>query len=149
MEYLQSLYEWIQPLPTRLIWQTDGRPMSGDIGRGTTHLCLHYAEKVLQSHLPGFVQLAGGTNGHTVKKLIQSEQNFIDLPEKLSKQKIINGVAFGSCARTLLTPVLQEMEARQSQTFGSLHLEDYPDLLQTAIALARTLVQPWKERILR
>lgn len=144
--YLQSLYEWIGKLNIPLIWQTDGRPMSGDIGRGTTHLCLHYAQKVLQSGLPGFVQLAGGTNGHTVKKLSQLNQNFTGSPQKFREKLSINGVAFGSCARTLLTPVLQELETRQSKTFAPLHLEDYPDLLATAIALAQTLVQPWKER---
>jgi Fe-S-cluster-containing hydrogenase component 2 len=137
VEYLQTISSWIGPLNLSLIWQTDGRPMSGDIGRGTTHLCLHYADQVLQSSLPGFVQLAGGTNGHTITKL-NAQLN--------GEKRIVNGVAFGSCARTLIATVLQEAEARQNNALTPLHLEDYPDLLKKAIALARSLVQPWKQR---
>ena len=36
LDYLASLYQLMEPLPRKLIWQTDGRPMSGDIGDGTT-----------------------------------------------------------------------------------------------------------------
>ena len=130
--YLQQLNEMIQPLALPVIWQTDGRPMSGDIGKGTTHLCIHYAEQVLATTLPGFVQLAGGTNAHTINKVRQ-------------KQLAVNGVAFGSCARTLLTPILQQAEIHHQQDGGTgeVQLETYPDLLQQAIALAKTLVQPW------
>ena len=133
--YLQQLNQMIQPLPLPLIWQTDGRPMSGDIGRGTTHPCIQYAEQVLATNLPGYLQLAGGTNAHTVNKVRQ-------------KQLKVNGVAFGSCARTLLTPILQQAETRHQQDggMGEVHLENYPDLLQQAIALAETLVQPWKQQ---
>ncbi len=42
-----------------LVWQTDGRPMSGDIGKGTTHAAIRIAQKVLAADLPGYVQLAG------------------------------------------------------------------------------------------
>ena len=109
--------------------------MSGDIGRGTTHPCIQYAEQVLATNLPGYLQLAGGTNTHTVNKVRQ-------------KQLKVNGVAFGSCARTLLTPILQQAETRHQQDggMGEVHLENYPDLLQQAIALAETLVQPWKQQ---
>ncbi|HBL14799.1 MAG TPA: 4Fe-4S ferredoxin, partial [Cyanobacteria bacterium UBA11162] len=50
-------------------WQTDGRPMSGDIGIGATRAAVKLAQKVLAAGLPGYVQLAGGTNHHTVSKL--------------------------------------------------------------------------------
>ncbi|MCT0254749.1 MULTISPECIES: circadian clock protein LdpA [unclassified Synechocystis] len=140
VEYLQTISVWLRQLNQPLIWQTDGRPMSGDIGRGTTHLCLHYADQILQSSLSGFVQLAGGTNGHTITKL--GSQGFSVHQHK----RMVNGVAFGSCARTLIAPVLQSAEARQNNPLAPLHLEDYPDLLARAIALARSLVQPWKER---
>jgi len=33
------------------IWQTDGRPMSGDIGRGTVHASIDLAEMILKSSL--------------------------------------------------------------------------------------------------
>ncbi|MBD2346210.1 circadian clock protein LdpA [Anabaena subtropica] len=69
VEYLQSIYDLISPLPTTLIWQTDGRPMSGDIGDGTTLAAVKLGQKVLAAKLPGYVQLAGGTNSYTVAKL--------------------------------------------------------------------------------
>lgn len=68
-DYLWWLWELISPLPCPLIWQTDGRPMSGDIGAGTTRAAIKLGHKVLAAGLPGYVQLAGGTNGHTVGKL--------------------------------------------------------------------------------
>ena len=71
--YLRSLYEIIAPLPCPLIWQTDGRSMSGDIGKGTTHMAIAFAQKVLEAQLPGYVQLAGGTNSYTVDKLKQKQ----------------------------------------------------------------------------
>nr|WP_228024163.1 LdpA C-terminal domain-containing domain [Synechocystis salina] len=140
VQYLQSIANWLGQLTIPLIWQTDGRPMSGDIGRGTTHLCLHYADQVLKSDLPGFVQLAGGTNGHTITKL-NDDNLWVH-----GKKSIVNGVAFGGGARALIAPVLQEAEARQKDPLAPIHLEDYPDLLQRAIALAQSLVQPWKTR---
>ncbi|WP_409350555.1 Light dependent period protein LdpA domain-containing protein [Synechocystis salina] len=143
VEYLQTIAVGLGQLTIPLIWQTDGRPMSGDIGRGTTHLCLHYADLVLQSGLPGFVQLAGGTNGHTITKL--RGQN--SPPARSREKRIINGVAFGGGARTLIAPVLQTAAARQQDPLAPIHLEDHPDLLQQAITLAQSLVQPWKTRV--
>jgi hypothetical protein len=133
--YLQQLNQLIQPLPIPVIWQADGRPMSGDIGRGTTHACIHYGEQVLQAHLPGYVQLAGGTNAHTINKVQQ-------------KTLAIHGVAFGSYARTVLSPMLHQAELRHHQDGGTgeVQLEAYPDLLAQAIAVAQTLVSPWKNR---
>lgn len=56
-----------------LIWQTDGRPMSGDIGRGTAVHSVRLASKVLRlldrEGLPGHVQLAGGTNFATARQM--------------------------------------------------------------------------------
>ncbi len=69
IEYLRAIYQLISPLPCPLIWQTDGRPMSGDISIGATRAAVKLAEKVLAAGLPGYVQLAGGTNAHTVSKL--------------------------------------------------------------------------------
>ncbi|NEQ42494.1 MAG: 4Fe-4S ferredoxin [Leptolyngbya sp. SIOISBB] len=114
VDYLWQLYQGIQPLQVPLIWQTDGRPMSGDIGRGTTHATLRYARQMLQSGPPGYVQLAGGTNAHTAEKLadLASEAvNSINSPGLLSvnpSKPRLGGVAFGSFARRLLSPVLAE-----------------------------------------
>jgi Fe-S-cluster-containing hydrogenase component 2 len=129
LEYLTTLYDIMTPLPCPLIWQTDGRPMSGDIGDGATRATIRYGERVLQSRLPGFVQLAGGTNRHTVPKLKE-----IGLA--------IAGVAYGSYARSLLTDIQAQLETIPQSSY---HLEDYPDLLVAAIELATQLIKPLKE----
>ncbi|MEC4819318.1 MAG: LdpA C-terminal domain-containing domain, partial [Scytonema sp. PMC 1069.18] len=69
IDYLKQLYDLMAPLSCALVWQTDGRPMSGDIGDGTTLAAVKLGQKVLAAKLPGYVQLAGGTNGYTVAKL--------------------------------------------------------------------------------
>jgi hypothetical protein len=69
IDYLRSLYDLISPLPCPLVWQLDGRPMSGDIGMGTTRAAVKLGQKALAVSLPGYLQLAGGTNHHTVPKL--------------------------------------------------------------------------------
>ncbi|MDP5018379.1 4Fe-4S ferredoxin [Anabaena sp. UHCC 0187] len=69
INYLQAIYDLIVPRPQFLIWQTDGRSMSGDIGDGTTIATVKLGQKVLAANLPGYVQLAGGTNSYTVPKL--------------------------------------------------------------------------------
>ena len=68
--YLWDLYRLMAPLDIPLIWQTDGRPMSGDLGKGTTHATIRLAQKILDAGPPGYVQPAGGTNGYTVRKLL-------------------------------------------------------------------------------
>lgn len=134
--YLRSLYNLIfQDLCCPLLWQTDGRPMSGDIGAGTTHTTIKYAERLLEAGLPGYVQLAGGTNHYTVPKL-ESLRLLRRCPEALPAT--IAGVAYGSYSRVLLAPVLQQLEALPQP------LESYPTLLGQAIALAASLVHPLK-----
>lgn len=110
--YLWSLWDIINPLPIPLIWQTDGRPMSGDIGDGTTLAAVRFGQKALSAQLPGYVQLAGGTNRHTVEKLHQlgllnlpgAQGPCLGLPERRSTQ--ISGIAYGSYARKLVMPTL-------------------------------------------
>ncbi len=117
IDYLMSLYDMITPLPCPLIWQTDGRPMSGDIGIGATRSTIKLAQKVIAAKLPGYVQLAGGTNHHTVPKL--QSLGLLEPSLKPSKASVVTktkpsiaGVAYGSYARSLLTPVLHQLEAR-------------------------------------
>ena len=118
----------------KLIWQTDGRPMSGDIGKGTTHAAIKLAQKVLKADLPGYVQLAGGTNQYTVSKL--KELGLLGSKSRIKKSfQHVSGVAYGSYARRLLMPVIE-------QTF---YLEEDTDALQTAVALAESLVNPLKQ----
>ncbi|XP_020097476.1 uncharacterized protein LOC109716437 isoform X5 [Ananas comosus] len=95
------------------LWQLDGRPMSGDIGRGATREAIAFAVRLAstQDKPHGFYQVAGGTNSHTIdclKKvgLFQA----VNFPERSSetsgaakldgsKQALIGGIAYGGYAR--------------------------------------------------
>lgn len=126
-------------LPCALIWQTDGRPMSGDIGDGTTRACIKLGQKVLDLGLPGFVQLAGGTNGYTVEKLTQLG---LFPPQKNaphSTQPRLAGIAYGSYARSQLQPILTQLD-----TLGINRLEEYPELLEESVKIASNLTQQLK-----
>ncbi len=151
--YLWSLYELISPLKCPLIWQTDGRPMSGDIGDGTTRAAIKLGQKVLAARLPGHVQLAGGTNSHTVEKLralklLKEDTEKTSPPHPLtpSPPPLISGVAYGSYARVLLAPILTaiETEVNQSGAIATMRLEERPDLLWQAVELAHSLVSQIK-----
>jgi Fe-S-cluster-containing hydrogenase component 2 len=140
--YLRSIHATISatyhphPLPFTLLWQTDGRPMSGDIGAGTTHAAIKLGEKVLAANLPGYVQLAGGTNHYTVPKLRERQL----LPPTSNKH--VHGVAYGSYARVLLSPILDKLDL-QDDNPGK--LESHPDLLSSAVAIASELVGQLKD----
>lgn len=163
IDYLRTLYQIISPLPCPLIWQTDGRPMSGDIGTGTTRAAVKLGQKVLAAQLPGYVQLAGGTNAHTVSKL-RADGLLKDGGKNLSVPPVpyIAGVAYGSYARVLLSPVLEKLETMQTdrayavpvaaapptaevQTARLPQLEAVPELLSEAVSLACSLVSQLKE----
>ncbi|MFK8183542.1 MAG: circadian clock protein LdpA [Phormidesmis sp.] len=141
IDYLRKIRTLItstQSSATHVMWQTDGRPMSGDIGKGTTHAAIKLAQKVLASDLDGFVQLAGGTNQYTVNKL--RSLNILHSSPNSSKDgdrtalRTVTGVAYGSYARHLLMPVLGE----------TLYLEEVPVDLWKAVAFAESLVNPLK-----
>ena len=150
IEYLRYIYKTIAPLSIPLIWQTDGRPMSGDIGKGTTHAAIALAQKVLQSGLAGYIQLAGGTNGYTVTKLRangllknHSEDHLSALDR--AKTNFIAGVAYGSYARSLLSPILEQLTLMNySSSPFSLQLENNPQLLKQAVGIATNLVSQLK-----
>ncbi|WP_071518107.1 LdpA C-terminal domain-containing domain [Geitlerinema sp. PCC 9228] len=147
-DYLWHLYHLMSPLPCLLVWQTDGRPMSGDIGAGTTRATIRLAEKVLAANLPGFVQLAGGTNERTVPKL--QELGLLN-----NGKAGVSGVAYGSYARVLLWDLLEQLDTMStSNTFspsslpleaGNNHLEKNPALLNSALERARGLVSQLKD----
>lgn len=161
IDYLRSLYDAIAPLPCPLVWQTDGRPMSGDIGAGTTRAAVKLSQKVLAAGLPGYVQLAGGTNERTVMKL-----DAAGLLNNLSRKKhhlqseippsnsYVAGVAYGSYARVLLLPILEELEKGNGEAIDTnltvlkspslKRLEDVPTLLWQAVASADALVKQLK-----
>jgi Fe-S-cluster-containing hydrogenase component 2 len=141
INYLSHLQTLIEPLPCPLIWQTDGRPMSGDIGNGATRSTIRYGEKALNAPLTGFIQLAGGTNDRTVPKL--REQGLFDssVAVKIKNRGSIAGIAFGSYARSLIHDIQRELE---DQPRSSYRLEDYPLLLSEGVRVAHQLIDPLK-----
>jgi len=62
----------------------------------------------------------------------------------------IIGVAYGSYARVLLSPILEPLEPSETQTDQSFqglaypHIEDHPDLLWAGVKLAHTLISQLK-----
>ncbi len=149
IDYLWGLYDILTPLTCPLVWQTDGRPMSGDIGDGTTRAAVNLSQKVLRASLPGYVQLAGGTNGRTVAKLRAKgllnpalANPRLASGDRLSRQHIA-GVAYGSFARALLSPVLDQVNYSTAGN-QSYCLEETPELLEQAVTLAQSLVSQLK-----
>jgi Fe-S-cluster-containing hydrogenase component 2 len=149
LDYLWALHDLIMPLRPALIWQTDGRPMSGDIGDGATRACVKLGQKVLRAGLPGFVQLAGGTNCHTVEKLTALGLWPAPLAAR-DRPPHLAGIAYGSYARSLLAPVLNQLEAmaitpsRPRSTPAVQPLEAVPALLWSAVRQADELVSQLK-----
>jgi len=140
--YLKALAEMITPLSCHLLWQTDGRPMSGDIGKGTTHATIKFAQKVLNAGLPGFVQLAGGTNQYTALKLqkLNFRQNYRQWA----------GIAYGSYARRQLAPILEQIEQNSlsdNLPYSTPYLENDSHLLWQAVDRAYQLVSPLKSAL--
>jgi len=186
IEYLQSIYELISPLRTTLIWQTDGRPMSGDIGDGTTLAAVKLGQRVLAAKLPGYVQLAGGTNSYTVAKLkamgllkrdggvthpyplrggeredegvggdgevacsLSSNKGLVKAisPSSSSSPPTIAGVAYGSYARVMLSPIIEQLEKEVNHnSVQAIRLEEQPQLLWQAVELAHSLVSQLKSQ---
>lgn len=158
IEYLQSLEHLISPLSCPLIWQTDGRSMSGDIGDGTTLAAVKLGQKVLAAGLTGYVQLAGGTNSYTVAKLEAMGLLRLSQKSKVKGQSNsdsrfptpdshISGIAYGSYARVLLSPILhqlEQMEVNRDNERAIARLEDVPELLWQAVELAYSLVSQLK-----
>jgi hypothetical protein len=130
--------------------------MSGDIGDGTTIAAVKLGQKVLAAKLPGYVQLAGGTNSYTVAKLkAMALLNDFRLPildfglEDENPKSKIAGVAYGSYARVLLSPVLEQLEKKevsQASLKATIHLEEEPELLWQAVGLAHSLVSQLKSQ---
>jgi Fe-S-cluster-containing hydrogenase component 2 len=155
IDYLRALYDLIAPSQKAIIWQTDGRPMSGDIGDGTTLAAVKLGQKVLAAKLPGYVQLAGGTNSYTVAKL-KTMGMLKNLETNLSTQDSgdshIAGVAYGSYARVLLSSIFDSLEAKEVMNVNDkaktvpVRLEEEPELLWQAVELAHSLVSQIKSQ---
>jgi Fe-S-cluster-containing hydrogenase component 2 len=139
VDYLRSLAAIVTPDLAQhpdcaLVWQTDGRPMSGDLGAGSTRAAIALGQRVAAAGLPGFVQLAGGTNDRTVPKL-----------QSMGLFPTIAGVAYGGAARSRLQPLLDQLALREAISGQVLPIESQPDLWATAVAAARSLIAPLKE----
>jgi Fe-S-cluster-containing hydrogenase component 2 len=162
IDYLQAIYKIIAPRPQVVIWQTDGRSMSGDIGDGTTIAAIKLGQKVLAANLPGYVQLAGGTNSYTVPKLKamgllrsteyrvpSTEWDFTAQDSALGTHNYISGIAYGSYARVLLSPILEKLENQEvshTSIKATGRLEEEPELLWQAVELAHSLVSQLKSQ---
>ncbi|XP_059433924.1 uncharacterized protein LOC132167048 [Corylus avellana] len=132
------------------LWQLDGRPMSGDIGRGATRESITFAVQLaaVKERPPGFLQLAGGTNAHTVdglKKLglfqttsfaKNSKDEKLTAGSPSSLHALIGGIAYGGYARKIVGRVLSSMQSQH----GATHIEDYPEHLLEALSEALALV---------
>nr|WP_199349438.1 LdpA C-terminal domain-containing domain [Nostoc flagelliforme] len=161
-DYLKALHNLIVPFKSALIWQTDGRPMSGDIGDGTTIAAVKLGQKVLAAQLPGYVQLAGGTNSYTVAKL--KAMGLLNraggaggdegaggaiTSSSPSSSPSIAGVAYGSYARVLLSPILEQLENKEvnnTNVKATVRLEEDDVLLWQAVELAHSLVSQIKSQ---
>ncbi|KAG5187768.1 4Fe-4S ferredoxin iron-sulfur binding domain protein [Tribonema minus] len=141
-EYLQQWADVLQGGVGLRIWQTDGRPMSGDIGKGTALASVAFAEKVLKSGALPFgagrhhVQLAGGTNAATVPRL----QAMGLLGSSDAGGAKASGAAFGGYARKVVSDWLQRLPddcTKVEQDLG---------VLRGALLAARELVAPLKEQ---
>ncbi len=119
-------YACLQKYGQKPLWQLDGRPMSGDLGKGTAKVAVNLWEKVHPLAPPGPIQLAGGTNAHTIKHL-----KSINGPE---------GVAFGGMARQLIKPFLLEAQQR------NVNLRNWPEGWEAALDKANWLINPWLNR---
>ncbi|XP_069148394.1 uncharacterized protein [Solanum lycopersicum] len=131
------------------LWQLDGRPMSGDIGRGATRDAIAFARKLASAgdKPKGFLQLAGGTNIHTVEGLkkerlfqtttIHEPSRYETIPSTLhSPNALIAGVAFGGYARKIVGRVLSSVQSHHRPA----RVEDFPEQLLQAIIESLALV---------
>ncbi|GAB2220042.1 hypothetical protein Drorol1_Dr00007684 [Drosera rotundifolia] len=146
------------------LWQLDGRPMSGDIGRGATREAVAFAVRLARAtdRPPGFLQLAGGTNAHTVDYLKKEglfqetskaslscniwhmsvsiedalQDRDMDSPPS-SWNSPIGGIAYGGYARKIVGRILSSMQSKFGLTAC---IEDHPEFLREALIEALSLV---------
>ncbi|KAK1591791.1 hypothetical protein Q3G72_013737 [Acer saccharum] len=150
---LNKMYSIMEPhLHCLNLWQLDGRPMSGDIGRGATKESIAFAVQLAaaKDRPPGFLQLAGGTNAHTVAGLKKEGLFRTSITKNTTDEKstanllsssnsVIGGIAYGGYARKIVGRVLNSLQSQH----GLALIEDHPDhlleALQEAIALVGTV----------
>lgn len=146
IDFMNATYTIMQSnLEGHNLWQLDGRPMSGDIGRGATRETVSFAVDLtsVPDRPLGFYQLAGGTNLYTVDCLKKAGLfKAMTLPgtrttEKVGSQEaLIGGIAYGGYARKIVGRVLRKL--------GRIRIEDHPGYLLEALQEALSLVGPVK-----
>ncbi|KAK8622502.1 hypothetical protein V6N13_117413 [Hibiscus sabdariffa] len=138
---MNQMYSIMEPhLSCFHLWQLDGRPMSGDIGRGATRESIAFAVHVTASRErpPGFLQLAGGTNVHTVnglKKRGLFQTHITSGAEHNHLHSLIGGIAFGGYARKIVGRVLSSMRSQHGDTGIEHHAEHLLNALKEALHL--------------
>ncbi|XP_062181285.1 uncharacterized protein LOC133885573 isoform X3 [Phragmites australis] len=130
----------------------DGRPMSGDIGRGATREAVSFAVHMasISDRPRGFYQLAGGTNSYTIDSLKKAglfhpttfpgNSGTAASEMTSSQQAFIGGIAYGGYARKIVGRTLRKIPAQ----FGHVRIEDHPEHLLEALQEAMSLVGPVK-----
>jgi hypothetical protein len=124
LKALWERYEILNELNIPLIWQLDGRPMSGDLAPTTSRDSVKLFEKIGSDLPPGLVQLAGGTNEKT--------HGF------LKSNNLPDGIAFGSAARKKMQPLIEFANKNNKRLY------EYPERMALAIKKAQKFLEPWK-----
>ena len=122
-------YEILNELNIPLIWQLDGRPMSGELAPSTSRDAVKLFEKIGSNLPPGLIQLAGGTNEKT--------------HEFLKSNNLPDGIAFGSAARKIMQPLIEFAHKNNKKLY------EYPEIIALAIKKAMKFLEPWKSSSLR
>ncbi|GBG65243.1 hypothetical protein CBR_g50285 [Chara braunii] len=140
VDTMTDMYNLMQPaVHDRLLWQLDGRPMSGDIGAGATMAAVQLGKRILKcnSRPPGYLQLAGGTNAHTVASMkaagIWNGKSEIVAMAEVDSTGSIAGVAYGGYARKIMRGVLKAAQDRKCETNRA---EGMPMQLSPAVSLS-------------
>jgi len=121
---LWERYEILNKLNIPLIWQLDGRPMSGDLASTTSRETVKLFESIGSDLPPGLVQLAGGTNEKT-------HQYF-------KSKNLPDGIGFGSSARKIMQPLIEFAHNKNKRLY-----EDH-ERMAFAIKKAQKFLEPWK-----
>jgi len=124
LKALWERYKILNELNISLIWQLDGRPMSGDLSPITSKDSVKLFEKIGSDLPPGLIQLAGGTNEKT--------------HEFLKSNNLPDGIAFGSAARKIMQPFIDFAHKDNKRIY------DYPERMALAIKRAKKFLEPWK-----
>lgn len=99
--------------------------------------------------MAGFLQLAGGTNAHTVNGLKERglfqttripEGGIFSRKTSGPQDALISGIAYGGYARKIVGRILRSMQSWHGLAF----IEDYPEYLREALREALALVGPVK-----